>query len=176
MQEIIVVKDCKVNGVYEEPMYDHAPWITSTRDVVHNLHVGDTCYVNDENMIFHESNEYGESMYPGTLWLCPSQDEKESIFGQLTESVTKSWLQLMEEKSEIEESLKYLRDDLYNLEMIFDYHLDAENKDASLDSGWLALTYQMILQHKFSCLEFHYSGICMSIRLLAKALQRYHFN
>lgn len=67
MEELIVIKETVVKGYYEEPIYDHAPWLMYTNDVTHRLNPGDICYFDEEGRLFHESNEYGASLHDGTL-------------------------------------------------------------------------------------------------------------
>lgn len=173
MGELVVIKEATVRGYYEEPIWDNAPSYTYTTDVVHKVHPGDVCYIDDNGRISHDSDQYGVSVYAGTLWLCPTETEMESVFGQLTMDVAEPWHQLLKEKSRTEKSLDALKSELLSLEMKLEYNLDAKNEDASMDDAWQALTEKNQLEYEYMCLEYRYSGICMSLQLLANALPCY---
>lgn len=174
MKELIIKKECVVNGSYEEPVYDHAPWFTYTSKVAHKLHVGDRCYIDDEGEMLHESDEYGVSLHPGILRLYPSDEEKGAVFGRLTEDMKKPWFRMTKEKSEIKENLDDLRLDLYHLQMELDYHLDREmDGNASTDRAWEVLIKKTKAEHELAYLELRYAGICISMQLLANTLPRY---
>lgn len=171
MGEWIVTKEAVINGFYEEPIWDNAPFYTYTRNVTHRLYPGDICYIDDEGRVSHESHEYGMSIHPGILWLYPNKSEKEEIFGQLTEDTAKLWYALMEKKLEIEEKIKALRIELYDLQMELDYQL--ENEDASLDYAWTVLRKKNQLEYEFDCVEYRYFGIGLSIQLLTRTLKHW---
>lgn len=171
MKLLIVTKEAAVRGYYEEPLYDNASSYTYTQQVTHKLHPGDTCYICDDGRMWHESSEYGMSIHGADLWLYPTETEKKSIFGQLTDDMAEPWHQLLEKRSEIEDRLDDLRSELYNMHMEFEYQLEAENEDASTEHAWTALANQTKLEYEYICLEYRYSGICMSIQLMAKMLK-----
>lgn len=173
METLIVIKEATVRGTYEEPIWDNAPMYTYTKDVAHRLYPGEIYYIDCDGGISHKSHEYGVSMNQGTLTLYPTEAEKKSLFGKITEYTAKPWNRILKKKSEIDEKLKILNSELSTLEKEMEYYLDEENEDVSLDDAWLALTKKNKLEYERMCLEFRYSGIYMSMRLLHHTLECY---
>lgn len=173
METLIVTKEVNVCGHYEEPLYEHAPWITYTSDVRHCLYPGDICHF-DEDKIYHQSTEYGASMYRGTLWLCPTQEEKATIFGLLTGDKVKPYNQLMEKKEKLQEKLEDARGELYSLLMEFDYQSDETAETFSLDITMSLLNQINHKERELMILGFRYFSVCMSIQLRVNTLKRWH--
>lgn len=175
MKSLIVTKEVAVTGYYEEPLYDNAPSYTYTQNVTHKLYPGDICYVYDDGRMWHESNEYGVSIHGAVLWLHPTETEKKSIFGQLTDDMAETWNQLLEKRFEIEDRLNDLRSELYHMQMEFEYQLNDENEDASTEHAWTVLANQTKLEYEYVCLEYRYSGILVSIQLMANMLKAWNY-
>lgn len=173
MGELVVIREATVRGYYEEPIWDNAPSYTYTSEVSHRLYPGDVCYIDDDGRISHESQQYGASIYPGTLWLCPAETEMESVFGKLTADTAEPWYQLLENKAGTEKMLDALKSQLISLGMEMEYDLDEKNEDVSADDAWQVLAEINRLEYEHMCLEYRYSGICMSLQLLANTLPHY---